>query len=150
MTPENATEHIHTLLWEYVAKYIVTEESCKAELHNIAVESNFPHYNPNCGEPIEEIEIQVNDEFDITGYNISENEIIVSFETSFVALLILKNDKFYHITSTAVGEITVPHSDSFDYEKYDFDDMNMPELVKHFDIIKDIDLHFEYVEYMGE
>ena len=32
----------------------------------------------------------------------------------------------------------------------DFDDMNKPQLFEYFDIIKDIDLHFEDVEYMGE
>ena len=60
------------------------------------------------------------------------------------------NDRFYHIEGTAVGTLSVPSGDNFDFERYDFDDMNKPQLFEYFDIIKDIDLHFEDVEYMGE
>ena len=151
MTNEKVIEHIHDLLWEYVSDYVEKTEDSKNKLHSIAIENNFPHYNPDCGEPIQQIDIQVCDEFSFTDCKVFENKIILSFEMDFIAIVNKDIDeKFYHIEGTAVGTLTVPSGDVFDYKKYDFDDMRKPQLMEHYDIVKDIDLHFEYVEYMGQ
>lgn len=151
MTNENIINHIHTLLWEYTANYVETSEDSKTKLYTIAVENNFSRYNSNCGDTIEQLEITDCDDFDITDYKVIGDRIIVSFEMIFIAIVNNDdNERFYHIEGTAVGTLSVPSGDNFDFERYDFDDMNKPQLFEYFDIIKDIDLHFEDVEYMGE
>ena len=151
MTDENVIERIYTLLWEYVGNYVEITDDSKTKLHKIAVESNFPHYNPNCGEPIEWLEIQDSEDFNILDYKAVGDRIVVSFEMIFIALVnVNSDDRFYHIEGAAVGTLTVPSAENFDYEKYDFDNMRKPQLLEHFRIINDIDLHFEDVEYMGE
>lgn len=150
MTNENVINHIHTLLWEYTANYVETSEDSKTKLYTIAVENNFSRYNSNCGDTIEQLEITDCDDFDITDYKVIGDRIIVSFEMIFIAIVNRTTDRFYHIEGTAIGTLSVPSGDNFDFERYDFDDMNKPQLFEYFDIIKDIDLHFEDVEYMGE
>ena len=150
MTNENIINHIHTLLWEYTANYVETSEDSKTKLYTIAVENNFSRYSPNCGDTIEQLDIKECDDFDITDYKVIGDRIIVSFEMIFIAIVNRTTDRFYHIEGTAVGTLSVPSGDNFDFERYDFDDMNKPQLFEYFDIIKDIDLHFEDVEYMGE
>ncbi len=150
MTNENIINHIHTLLWEYTANYVETSEDSKTKLYTIAVENNFSRYNSNCGDTIEQLEITDCDDFDITDYKVIGDRIIVSFEMIFIAIVNRTTDRFYHIEGTAIGTLSVPSGDNFDFERYDFDDMNKPQLFEYFDIIKDIDLHFEDVEYMGE
>ncbi len=150
MTNKNVINHIHTLLWEYTANYVETSEDSKTKLYKIAVENNFSRYNSNCGDTIEQLEITDCDDFDITDYKVIGDRIIVSFEMIFIAIVNRTTDRFYHIEGTAIGTLSVPSGDNFDFERYDFDDMNKPQLFEYFDIIKDIDLHFEDVEYMGE
>ena len=150
MTNENIINHIHTLLWEYTANYVETSEDSKTKLYTIAVENNFSRYSPNCGDTIEQLDIKECDDFDITDYKVIGDRIIVSFEMIFIAIVNRTTDRFYHIEGTAIGTLSVPSGDNFDFERYDFDDMNKPQLFEYFDIIKDIDLHFEDVEYMGE
>ena len=150
MTNKNVINHIHTLLWEYTANYVETSEDSKTKLYKIAVENNFSRYNSNCGDTIEQLEITDCDDFDITDYKVIGDRIIVSFEMIFIAIVNRTTDRFYHIEGTAIGTLSVPSGDNFDFERYDFDDMNKPQLFEFFDIIKDIDLHFEDVEYMGE
>ena len=65
----------------------------------------------------------------------------------FIAFVTPNGDgEGYHIEGAAVGTLAVPSAENFDYEKYDFDS----HLSEHYDIIKNIDLNFEDVEYMGE
>lgn len=151
MTNEDVVEHIQELLWDYVVNYVETADDAKTKLSDIAAENNFPHYNPDCGKPIEKLVIQDSEDFNILDYKTVGDRIVVSFEMIFIALVTPDGDgEVYHIEGTAVGTLIVPNSQNFDYEKYDFDDMRKPQLLEHFRIIKDIDLNFEYVEYMGE
>lgn len=147
MNNEDIIERINDLLWDYVVNYVETADDAKTKLSDIAAENNFPHYNPDCGKPIEKLVIQDSEDFTVIDYEIAEDNIVVSFEMIFIALVTPNGDgEVYHIEGTAVGTLTVPSAENFDYEKYDFDS----HLSEHYDIIKNIDLNFEDVEYMGE
>lgn len=134
---ENLSE---TLLWECISDYV--ENLSQAE----TIMGIISKSEANQGK-VEVVDCSIidSDEFSVENIKVVGEDILISFEMSFVLLVNME----IRIEAVAVGTCRIPDVSSFNYNQYDFDSMNKAELLKYKDIVSNIKISYEDVELLG-
>ena len=97
------------------------------------------------GVAVECAEIQDSEDFFVTDVSESYVRIAIDFEMPFILCV---NGK-YNIQATAAGELSIPDTESYPYDKHDFLSMDKKELLSFSSIICIAQITYRDVEIIG-
>lgn len=131
-----------SLIWDVVGNYIEESKPLPIMLQDIYYlkdKEDFIRRTSFC-------EITVADEFNVMGFSVEKDKILIEFEYPFVMTVFSEQDALLRITACAEGSCKIPDINVFDWLKLDFDDMDREELLSYKDLVENIELHYVQVE----
>lgn len=130
------------LIWDVIGAYIEESKPLSIMLKDIYYlkdKDDFIRRTNFC-------EITVPDEFNVMGFSVEKDKILIEFEYPFVMTAFSEEDALLRITACAEGSCEVPDINAFDWSKLDFDNMDREELLSYKDLVENIELHYVQVE----
>ena len=124
-----------TILWENVSSYIESLDCANILLQNVGLKNISA----------ERASVQDSEDFYITSVSESNDKIIIEFEMPFILCV---NEK-YNIQAVATGNLDIPGTENYPYDKYDFSVMNRIELLSFNNIISISQTTYKDVEVLG-
>jgi len=135
MTENELTEILQeSLLWEVLSDYIQSPKQAARIMQSAGYSEN-----------IASVSIQDTDCFFASVDKANDNEIYIDFEMPFIVLV-----NNYSIEAVAIGKMSIPSLSCFDYDKFDFGNMNKKELLKFKNIVTVMELNYFDVELIGK
>lgn len=125
-----------TLLWENVCGCIENINYANVLLQKTDLGNNIIAENAS---------IRDSEDFYITTVSESDNKIVIGFEMPFILCV---NGK-YNIQATAAGELNIPDTESYPYDKHDFLSMGKKELLSFSSIICISQIIYRDIEIIG-
>ena len=125
-----------TLLWENLCGCIENINYANVLLQKTDLGNNIIAENTS---------IRDSEDFYITAVSESDNKIVIGFEMPFILCV---NGK-YNIQATAAGELSIPDTESYPYDKHDFLTKKKKELLSFSSIICIAQITYRDVEIIG-
>ena len=122
-----------TLLWENVCHYIERVDQASLILEKTSLVDTLT---------VEIATIQDSEDFYIKTIKEDDRMIVVTFEMPFI---ICVNEK-YNIQAVAIGNLNIPNTEDYLYEKHDFISMDKKKLLSFENIVSISKIHYESVE----
>lgn len=141
-TQELLDELSETFLWEIVSAYIEQPRFLPDMLRNVGYIENKDEIT----QKVDDMEIMDSEEPEIFDSNTENGRISFGFEMPFVLNVRCEKEPLLRITATAVGQCSIPDESDFDWNAFDWEDMDKPELLSHKDLAEFSEMSFEDVE----
>ena len=125
-----------TLLWENVCDYIERFDQVSLILQKTSLVDTIT---------VETATIQDSEDFYIKTIKEDDRRIVVTFEMPFIICV----NKKYNIQAVAIGNLNIPNTEDYLYEKYDFISMDKKKLLSFGNIVSISKINYESVEIIG-
>ncbi len=143
MSAQELIESIsETFLWEVVSAYIEQPRFLPDMLSDIG----YLDDKDGMIQRVDGMEILDSEPLEILDNNAANGKITFGFEMPFVLAAKSGKEQLLRITATAAGKCSIPDESSFDWNAFDWDDMNRQELLSHKDLAEFSELGFNFVE----
>lgn len=142
MNREELVEILSPLLWEVVSLRVEQLDQLPIMLKDIG-------YLDDKDSMISEVthcEIFVSDEFNVEGFVVKNNNILVTYEMPFVLSAWSERTQLLRITGTALGVCSVPDIEHYDWSNKDFGEMRKGELLEYQSLVDILECKCDYVE----